>query len=235
MWKYSPVVWALAAFVSVPNFSLAQANPTGISQSVSEARSAVAISIQSDSSSVRSSDALQFTALIRNTPNVAVRWSATAGTISSTGLFRAPSVTRDTVVRVKATSVADPSKSEETSIVITAPQAKPAVSNTTVSKPTAATIKKSFFGADFNGFGVWPPTDGQKQVATLGTIRLWDDNVKWAQVETSNGVYDWSHLDTWMSKAQAQGMDVLYTIGNTPQWAGSIPCLLYTSPSPRDS
>jgi hypothetical protein len=47
--------------------------------------------------------------------------------------------------------------------------------------------------------------------------------VKWAQVETANGAYDWTSLDTWMSKAQAQHVDVLYSIGFTPQWAGSIP------------
>jgi Cellulase (glycosyl hydrolase family 5) len=85
------------------------------------------------------------------------------------------------------------------------------------------TIKQSFFGADFNGFGTWPPTDGQHQIATLGSVRLWDDNVKWAQINTASGKYDWSELDTWISKAQAQGVDVLYTFGDTPKWAGSVP------------
>ena len=47
--------------------------------------------------------------------------------------------------------------------------------------------------------------------------------MKWAQIETSKGVYDWSNLDSHISKIQAQQADVLYTIGNTPQWAGSIP------------
>jgi hypothetical protein len=84
-------------------------------------------------------------------------------------------------------------------------------------------IQESFFGADFNGGGIWPPTDGLKQVATLGSIRLWDDGVKWAQIETSNGVYNWAELDNWISKAQAQQMDVLFTIGDTPKWAGSVP------------
>lgn len=92
-----------------------------------------------------------------------------------------------------------------------------------VSGSSGHTIKQSFFGADFNGFGTWPPTDGQHQVATLGSIRLWDDNVKWADINTASGKYDWSELDTWISKAQAQGVDVLYTFGDTPKWAGSIP------------
>jgi hypothetical protein len=56
-----------------------------------------------------------------------------------------------------------------------------------------------------------------------GGIRLWDDNVKWGQIETAKGVYDWSGLDSIMSKAQAQHVDVLYTVGDTPKWAGTIP------------
>ena len=68
-------------------------------------------------------------------------------------------------------------------------------------------------------------------MATLGSMRLWDDGVKWAQIETANGVYNWSKLDSWISKAQAQHLDVLYTIGNTPQWAGKIPAKSPCGPS----
>jgi hypothetical protein len=94
------------------------------------------------------------------------------------------------------------------------------VSNAATGK---STIKQSFFGADFNGTEVWPPTDGQHQVATLGALRLWDDGVKWGQINTASGVYNWSKLDNWIAKAQAQHLDVLYTFGDTPQFAGSIP------------
>jgi len=82
-------------------------------------------------------------------------------------------------------------------------------------------ISKSFFGADFNGAQVWPPTDGENLSATLGSIRLWDDNVKWGHISTSKGVYDWSRLDDWLDRAQSTGMDVLYTFGYTPDWATS--------------
>ena len=90
-------------------------------------------------------------------------------------------------------------------------------------KSSGHLIKDTFFNADFNGWGNWPPTDGLHQDATLNGIRLWDDNVKWADIETSAGKYDWSAMDTWISKAQAQKMDVLYTIGDTPKFAGKIP------------
>src|SRR5581483_4281093 len=215
MRKFSPLVRSLiTALAFVPVLCLGQA-----------ARSTILVNIAPDTTAVASSEAVQFTALVKNTPNVAVKWSASAGTISGTGLYRAPKVSSDTVVTVKATSVSDPTKSSVDSITVSAPkaaQATPVAAVNSTSK-TSTTIKESFFGADVNGFQPWPPTDGQNQIATLGSVRLWDDNVKWAQIETSKGVYDWANLDSHISKIQAQNADVLYTIGNTPQWAGSIP------------
>ena len=67
--------------------------------------SSVAVRITPEIATVVSSQSLQLTALIKNTPNVAVQWSATAGTITSSGLYRAPKVTTDTVVTVTAASV----------------------------------------------------------------------------------------------------------------------------------
>lgn len=83
------------------------------------------------------------------------------------------------------------------------------------------TIPLSFFGADFNSGKTWGPTDGNNQAATLGGVRLWDDGIKWGQINTSNGVYNWTGLDNWLDKAQGQGMDVLYTFGDTPQFAAA--------------
>jgi uncharacterized protein (TIGR03437 family) len=42
-------------------------------------------------------------------------------------------------------------------------------------------------------------------------------------VETSEGVYDWSRLDAWVAYAQQQGVDIVLTIDDTPQWASSNP------------
>jgi cellulase (glycosyl hydrolase family 5) len=214
MRKYSPLLCLLAfAFCSSSFFGQSNAGASA---------SSIEVNVSPETATITSSETLQLTALVKNTPNVAVAWSASVGTISSSGIYRPPKAPTDTAVTIRATSVSDPTKSATASLLVTAPQYAQAQSATTATT-TSATIKQSFFGADFNGFGIWPPTDGQKQVATLGSIRLWDDGVKWAQVETSKGVYDWAKLDTWISKAQAQGVDVLYTIGDTPKWAGSIP------------
>jgi len=210
MSKYSALVCAVMAFALASGLSLAQA-----------VRSPIIVTVSPDTTTVASSQLVQLTALVKNTPSSAVRWSVSAGSISSTGLYHAPRVNSDTVITVKATSLVDSSKASVASILVTAPKPKAATAATM--KLAGTTINESFFGAGFHGWGVWPPTDGQKQVATLGGIRLWDDNVKWAQIETAKGVYDWLRLDTWISKAQAQHVDVLYTIGSTPQWAGTSP------------
>ncbi len=212
MTRFPLITCALVALAFGPGILRAQ-SVDGASEK------AVAVAITPDNTSVASSEAVQFTALVKNTSQVAVTWSASEGTISRSGFYHAPRVSKSTVVRITATSVADPSKFAAASLMI-----KPA-QHSAVAKTQSAggnVVQLSFFGSDFNG-GAWPPTDGQNQMATLGSIRLWDDGVKWAHIETSNGVYNWSKLDNWISKAQAQQMDVLYTIGDTPQWAGKIP------------
>ncbi len=197
-----------------------------LGQDAATARHEITVKLTPDTATVESAGTVQFTALIRNTSNVAVTWSASAGQISSTGIYHGPKVGQDTVVTVTATSKADHTKFDSASIIVK-PQDNSTAHVEAVSPPDSTTstkgIQLSFFGAGFNGAETWPPTDDQKQVATLGSIRLWDDNVKWAQIETSAGVYNWSKLDSWISKAQAQKMDVLYTIGDTPKWAGSVP------------
>jgi hypothetical protein len=103
------------------------------------------------------------------------------------------------------------------------------------------TITSSFFGADFNGAKVWPPTDGLSTTGTLGGLRLWDSGVKWGQLNTDSGVYNWTGLDAWLDRAASSNQDVLYTFGDTPQFAAAPtapgPCLqpgAYSCATPTD-
>jgi hypothetical protein len=99
-----------------------------------------------------------------------------------------------------------------------------ATSNAGSAAPATPTINQSFFGADFLLTNlIWPGTDGLGQVATLGSLRLWDSKVKWGQINTAKGVYDWTQMDSWISMAQSQSLDVLYTFGDTPDYDGTIP------------
>lgn len=218
--KTSVTVYSLLLTLFIASaYAAAQTIPTQNSIS-SQSSSAVAVKVEPNSATLASSQTLQFTALVSNTSKVGVRWTASQGVISKSGLYRAPNVSTNISVTVTATSVQNPTKSETATILVTPRQ--------TSSRPQAQgqasrAIKQSFFGSDFNGARVWPPTDGQHQIASLGGLRLWDDGVKWGQINTAPGVYDWAGIDAWMSRAQAQHVDVLYTFGDTPQFAGSIP------------
>jgi len=97
-------------------------------------------------------------------------------------------------------------------------------------------INSTYFGnhilgpleTNLNGSGIatlwpsWSPT----------TIRLWNtygynskkgvyEGISWNNINTSNGVYDWTVFDAVLAKHKAKGVtDLLYTFGYTPAWAG---------------
>jgi hypothetical protein len=90
----------------------------------------------------------------------------------------------------------------------------------TVNVPAAA---QGMFALDVNPMVIdkwhqepWPQV-------TFGSLRLWDAHTAWREINTANGVYDWSVLDAWLGAAQTGGQHVLYTFGQTPQWASSNP------------
>ena len=102
---------------------------------------AITITISPLSPTVGSGSAIQFTATVSNTNNHAVTWSASLGTVSSSGLFTAPTVTSTTQATVTATSVADTSKHASANVTINPPSALPptivtaAVPNATIGQP----------------------------------------------------------------------------------------------------
>jgi hypothetical protein len=67
----------------------------------------------------------------------------------------------------------------------------------------------------------WKPEPWPK--VAFGGLRLWDANTAWQQLNTADGVYNWSVLDAWLAAAQRGGQHVLYTFGQTPRWASSNP------------
>jgi hypothetical protein len=71
------------------------------------ASQAVHISLMPGSASVVAGGKVQFAATLTSTSNTAVVWHASAGTISGTGLFTAPSVSLSTKVTVTVVSAAD--------------------------------------------------------------------------------------------------------------------------------
>ncbi|MGC1651168.1 MAG: putative Ig domain-containing protein, partial [Candidatus Sulfotelmatobacter sp.] len=81
------------------------------------------ITLTPASASIPSGGTQQFTALVENTSNTEVVWSASAGKISSTGLFYAPTVTTSQSFVVVATSVATSSSSAKVTATVVPAQA----------------------------------------------------------------------------------------------------------------
>ena len=81
----------------------------------------VQVAIAPTSATVASGGTKQFTDTVTGTTRTAVNWSASAGTVSTSGLYTAPTVSVNTSATVKATSVADSTKSATASITITPP------------------------------------------------------------------------------------------------------------------
>ena len=91
------------------------------------AAASVSIAISPTSASVRVNRALQFTANVQNSANKSVIWTvngvtggnATVGTISSSGVYRAPAVVpQPAIVSVSATAAADHTKTASASVTI---------------------------------------------------------------------------------------------------------------------
>ena len=125
----------------------------------------VTVSISPTSATVPSGGTQQFSGSVSNTTTTGVKWTATAGTISSSGLYTAPTVTSNMSATVTATSVADPTKSASATISISVPPPPVSVSVS----PTSATVSsggtQQFGAIVFN-----TTTAGVNWTAHTGTI-----------------------------------------------------------------
>ncbi len=95
------------------------------------AHPAVTLSLSPTFVSLPAGGTQQFTATVSGTTNTAVTWSATGGSISSGGLYTAPSTAG--TYTVKATSAADTTKSANAAVTVTAPPVAISISPTTSS------------------------------------------------------------------------------------------------------
>jgi len=80
----------------------------------------ISVSVSPGTGALESGQTLKFSATVYNSSNQGVTWSASSGTVSSSGLYTAPQVSGGTwTYRVWATSTADPAKSATAYIVVT--------------------------------------------------------------------------------------------------------------------
>jgi hypothetical protein len=99
------------------------------------------------------------------------------------------------------------------------------------------TVNDMLFAADFNNIAThsagWCPTDSQGNVGAVTTLRIWDSGMKWANIETAAGTFDWSKMDLTVNTLATNpncAMSIIYTHGNTPIWAST--CAGQPDPSP---
>ena len=90
----------------------------GFTLAIADATVPTSISVSPASTTVHSDGTQQFTAVTNN--NLSVTWSASAGSISNTGLFTAPVVAAQSTAIVTASIVADPTKTASATVTVNA-------------------------------------------------------------------------------------------------------------------
>ena len=176
------------------------------------------VTVSPDVASSITSGTLPFTASVAGTTtNKTVTWKAKLGTISTTGMYKAPAAAgTDTVT---ATSVADATKSDSVSVKVTTATSNPPPSNPP--PPTSAPangLPEAFFSLTYTNISA-----SHYPSVPFGSVRLWDTNTTWAQIETSRGSFNWTDLDVWLKNVHSHGQDAMYTFGRVPHWASSEP------------
>jgi polysaccharide biosynthesis protein PslG len=216
---YYYVVSAANGLGESPNSAQVSAKPQAIVTPTGPAPvpTITSVTITPATASSITSGTLPFTASVQGTStNKAVTWMAALGTITSSGLYTAPSKAgTDTVT---ATSNADPTKSDSTVVKVTAASTPPPSNPPPAPSVSGAGLADAFFSLSYTQIEA-----SHYPSVPFGGVRLWDTNTTWAQIETSRGSYNWTDLDIWLRNISSHGQDAMYTFGRVPHWASSQP------------
>src|ERR1700722_6398293 len=78
-------------------------------------------------------------------------------------------------------------------------------------------IPAQYFGMHYVKAQPWP-------TIPFGSLRLWDTDTRWQQMNPDRDVYDFSTLDAYLALAHSHGLsDVVLVLGGTPNWISSDP------------
>ena len=91
-------------------------------------------------------------------------------------------------------------------------------------------INAAYFGTHFHRL---LPVPGEKAftdwpAVTIGSVRLWDAALSWANLEPQPGQFNFRRMDIYVAAAEAHKATSLYVFGVTPVWASARP----TEPAP---
>lgn len=133
----------------------------------------VSVTVSPDTGTVATGQTLQLTASVAGTTNKDVTWtifssSANAGTIDSSGLYKAPGTALMTSVRIQAASVANPTKTAKATLWVLAPGTvsntnNPLVAQYSMTVPDGGSVKINFGPDTSYGLDTWTrnaPTGG---------------------------------------------------------------------------
>jgi hypothetical protein len=163
----------------------------------------VGITISPASATVGSAATGQFQAAVTNTSNSSVAWWASLGSVSTSGLFTAPTVKANSAAVVTATSDADPTKSAAASVTILAPVIK--VSLQVLFPPTNPNTP------DFRRT--------QTYLMSNPIVSGANFSLQWGMIDhgpAASPQYDWSAMDAAIAPWAAAGKKV-----NLIVWANS--------------
>jgi hypothetical protein len=103
------------------------------------------------------------------------------------------------------------------------PNAAPLRPATSLRPRASSPATQGAIPAAYFGFNLHPGVfNGQIPYPTIpfGAVRLWAAETTWNDLNPSNGVYDWTNLDTALNVAIGKGQtDFIYTFGFVPAWA----------------
>lgn len=90
-------------------------------------------------------------------------------------------------------------------------------------------IGRSFFGMHLHSLVPQPRAlqNGERPTAwpdaVVGRLRLWDSDVRWADLEPEPTGWQFARMDQYVRAAHERGVPVVYALGSPPQWASARP------------
>ena len=147
----------------------------------------VKVDISPLSATMVSAQKQQFTATVSGTPNTGVKWSATSGSISTSGLYSAPTVTSETTAVITAISVADGSKSASATVTIN-PLSSQTLRITTSTLPGAE--QGTGYSATFNAIGGTAPYSWNISGGSIPSGLALDINGNFGGIPTATGTFN---------------------------------------------
>ena len=88
-----------------------------------------------------------------------------------------------------------------------------------LARPTSDVIPRTLFGMHIHHIGTYTPWPA----VSIGTWRLFSSYVSWPDLEPNKGQWYFDKLDSHVSIAQANNVEILLTLGLSPTWASARP------------